>query len=87
MKILKHSPSFTFTRLHAQIIEEEGAFTVSIRMHNHLKEDEKVWGQEIAVNIDMASAMIESLAKQFAISEKCITIKISMSNFKDGTIH
>jgi hypothetical protein len=87
MNIINNSPSFTFTRLHARITEEEGAFTVSVRMLNHLKYDEKAWGEEIATSIDMASLMIDSIAKQFCISQNCISIQIVTKNFKDGTLH
>jgi hypothetical protein len=87
MDFLNNSPGFTFTRLHARITEEEGAFTVSVRMLNHLKHDEKAWGQEIAASIDMASLMIDSIAKQFCISQKCISVSIVMDRFKDGTFH
>ena len=77
----------TFTRLHAQIIQEDGAFTVNVRMLNHLDNDDRAWGQEIAVSIDMASALIESIAKQYSIPVNCISINIVMDNFKDGTLH
>ena len=87
MDFLNNSPGFTFTRLHARITEEEGAFTVSVRMLNHLNQGQGVWGEEIAVTIDMASLMIDSIAKQFCISEKFISIQIVMRNFKDGTLH
>jgi hypothetical protein len=55
MDFLNNFPGFTFTRLHARITEEEGAFSVSVRMHNHLKHDEKAWGEEIATSIDITS--------------------------------
>ena len=87
MDFLNNSHGFTFTRLHARITEEEGAFSVSVRMLNHLKQDERAWGEEIAVSIDMASLMIDSIAKQFCISQKCISVSIIMANFKDGTFH
>ena len=76
-----------FTRLHAQIVQEDGAFTVNVRMLNHENTNNKAWGQEIAVSIDMASAMIESIAKHYSISQNRISIKIVMNNFKDGTLH
>ena len=63
----------TFTRLHAQL--------------NHLNNNDRAWGQEIAVSIDMASVLIESVAKQYSIPENCISINIVMDNFKDGTLH
>jgi hypothetical protein len=87
MNIFNKSPGVTFTRLSARITEEDGAFTVNVRMLNHLKLEQRAWGQETATTIDMASSMIESLAKEFSIAANCITIKIVMSNFKDGTLH
>jgi hypothetical protein len=87
MNLFRNSPDFTFTRLHARITEDDGAFTVNIRMINHLKPEERAWGQEIVATIDVASSMIESVAKEFGIRQKYISIKIVMSNFKDGTLH
>ena len=79
--------SCTFTRLHARVTEEDGAFTVSIRMLNHLKSDECAWGQEVAPTLDIASSMIDSVANEFSIEMSCISIKIIMDNFKSGTFH
>ena len=87
MNFFNSAPNFTFTRLHAQIVQEDGAFTVRVRMLNHLNQQESAWGKEIAATIDMASSMIDVLAKQFSISENCISIKIVMGEFKDGTFH
>lgn len=87
MGSIRLSSGQTYTRLHARITQEEGAFTVSVRMLNHLKQGEGAWGEEIASSIDMASAMIDSIAKQFCISPNCISVSIVMNNFKDGTFH
>lgn len=87
MHILNNVPNFTFTRLHARIIEEDGAFTVRVQMLNHSNQNDRAWGEEIASSIDMASLMIESIAKQYSIPADCISIKIVMDNFKDGTLH
>ena len=87
MNFFDSAPNFTFTRLHARIVQEEGVFTVRVRMLNHLKQDECAWGQETAATIDIASSMIDLLAKQFCISENCISIKIVMDKFKEGTFH
>jgi hypothetical protein len=87
MNLFRNSPDITFTRLHAHLTEEDGAFTVNIRMINHRKPEERAWGQEIAATIKMASSMIGSVAKEFSIERNCISIKIVMSNFKDGTLH
>lgn len=87
MDLRSSSPSHTYTRLYARILEEEGAFIVSIRMLNHLKLEEKAWGEETAASFDIASGMIAAVARQFCISQDCISIKISMENFKDGILH
>jgi hypothetical protein len=77
----------TFTRLAARIREEDGAFTVTVRLQNHRKKSEAAWGQEIAPTIEMASLMIGALAEQFSIPQKRISIRIDMENFRDGTLH
>jgi len=76
-----------FTRLYAQIVEEDGGFTIRVRMLNHLNEDECAWGEKTAATFDIASMMIGSLANEFAIPQRSISIKIVMGRFKDGTIH
>jgi hypothetical protein len=76
MDFLKSSHGFT--RLYAHIVEEDDAFTVRVRMLNHLKQEQSCWGEEIAPTFDMASSMIESLASQFSIPQNCISIKIMM---------
>jgi hypothetical protein len=87
MQSLAFSPEQTFTRLYARITQEDGAFTVSVRLLNHRKEREGAWGEEVATSIDMASAMIDSIAEQFRISQKCIAVTVVMDRFKDGTFH
>ena len=77
----------TFTRLAARIREEDGAFTITVRLQNHRKKSEAAWGQEIAPTIEMASSMIGALAEQFSIPQKRISIHIDMKNFRDGTLH
>ena len=87
MKLLNSLPAGSFTRLHAHIVEEDGAFTVRVRMLNHLDQKRSCWGEEIAATFDEASLMIASLASNFSIPQNCISIKIVMLRFKDGTIH
>jgi hypothetical protein len=88
MNISKHGSRYKFTRLHADIVEEDGAFTVRVRMLNHLqKKNQGAWGEEIAPTFELASAMIGGLARQFSILGNCISIKIIMKRFKDGTMH
>ena len=87
MNLIKGPLSVVFTRLHAHITEEDGAFTVRIRVHNHLKQEEHAWGEKTATTFDMASSMIDALASEFAIPQQSISIKIVMRRFKDGTFH
>ena len=87
MKLLNNFPPGSFTRLHAHIVEEEGTFVVRVRMLNHLKQNQSCWGEEIAATFDEASSMIGSIASSFSIPQDCISIKIVMLHFKDGTIH
>jgi hypothetical protein len=87
MKLLGNLPHIKFTRLYAHIVEEDGAFTVRVRMLNHVDQQQSAWGEEIASTFDMASIMIGSLADQFSIPEQSISIKIVMRRSKDGTIH
>jgi len=76
-----------FTRLYAKIFEEDGAFTVSVRLVNHLNEEQSAWGVEIARSIEQASSMVDGLAREFSIPQKCISITITMANLRDGTLH
>ena len=87
MNSFKSDLGFQFTRLHAHIVEEDGAFTVRVRMLNHLRQEESAWGEEIAATFDMASLMIGSLASRYSIPQGCISIKIVMRRYKDGTLH
>ena len=82
-----NKPGPGFTRLHANIVEEDGAFTVYVRMLTHLKTEESAWGQDVAATFDMASLMIDSLASQFSIPQNGISIKIVMRRHRDGTFH
>ena len=80
------TPSRTYTRLQARITQEDGGFTVNIRMLNDGDPD-NAWGQEIAESIEMASSMIAEVAAQFSIPQDGISICLVMRNFKDGTRH
>ena len=83
----KRTSKRAFSRLHAEIRQEDGCFTVSVRLENHRNRSETVWGQEIARSIEMASSMLDSLAKEYSIPQKGISIDIRMEKFSDGTLH
>ena len=76
-----------FTRLHANIVEEDGAFTVSVRIFNHLKTKEFRLGSGNCRDIRHGEPDGRSLADQFSIPQNCISIKIVMWRHRDGTIH
>jgi hypothetical protein len=76
-----------FTHLNARITQEEGAFTVSIRMSCGALEEDRAWGVEVAPSIEIAGEMISGLAERYAIPQDCITIHLVMTNMRDGTRH
>ena len=77
----------TFTRLYAKISQEDGGFTVSVRLQNHLEKRETAWGEELAPSIEVASSMIDAVAAQFSIPQEHISIAIRMETYRDGTQH
>lgn len=88
MTLANHSTvNAHFTRLYAKIRQEDGVFTVSVRLQNHLKPDEAAWGEEVANSIEIASSMIGLLAAEFSITEELISIDIRMDDFRHGTLH
>jgi hypothetical protein len=87
MDLSSRGAKSAFTRLHAHILEENGAFTVRVRMLNHLRASDSAWGEDVAPTFDLASMMIATLACEFSIPQNCISLKIIMARFKDGTIH
>jgi hypothetical protein len=76
-----------FSHLKAWIVEEEGAFTVSIRMYCSSWQQDRAWGEEIAPSIEIAGEMISGLAARYAIPQDHITIKLVMMKVSDGTRH
>jgi len=76
-----------FTRLHVHIVEEDGAFTVQIRLLNHLKTKERAFGEEIAATFELASFMVGLLAEEFSIPQNCISMKVSMKSYRDSVFH
>ena len=76
-----------FTHLNARITQEEGAFTVSIRMYCSSWEQDRAWGEEIAPSIEIAGEMISGLAERYAIPQERITIHLVMTKITDGTRH
>jgi hypothetical protein len=73
--------------LYATVCQEEGAFTVTVRLLNHRNQSQVAWGEEIAETVEVASSMIGALAREFSIAEKCIAIELRMASLKEGTLH
>jgi len=87
MKPAESTTPVRFTRLFATISQDDDAFTVSVRVSHHLNQSQCAWGEEIADSIEMASLMIEAIAQQFSIPQKCIAIRLRMATLKDGILH
>jgi hypothetical protein len=76
-----------FTHLNARVTQEDGAFTVSIRMYCTSSDEDRAWGEEIAPSIESAGEMISGVAERYAIPQQCITIHLVMTKVSDGTRH
>ena len=76
-----------FTHLAASVSEEEGAFTVHVRLYDQAKPENGAWGEEVADSFEAASAMLDDLAAAYSIPQTHITISVRMENAKEGTRH
>jgi|SRR6266545_5489393 len=77
-----------YTHLFACISEEDGGYTVQIRLYNHRAGAENAaWGEEIADSLETASELVGAVAGEFSIPEAHIKIEIRMANLTDGTHH
>ena len=76
-----------YTHLSACVSEEDGCFTVQVRLYDEAKPDKGVWGEEIAESIEAASAMLDELAGAYAIPQARINIRLRMDNAREGTRH
>ena len=81
---LKGSP---FTDLFASISEEDDGYAVQVRLYNHARPENAVWGEEMADSVETASNLVGALAAEFSIPQARIQIEIRMSNLTDGTRH
>ena len=76
-----------FTHLVACISEEDGGYTLQVRLYNHGMPESAAWGEEMMDSFEMASELVASLATEFSISQACIKIEIRMQNMTAGTCH
>ena len=76
-----------FTDLFASISEEDGGYTVQIRLYDRTEPDSAAWGEEIADSVETASMLVGAVAAEFSIPEARVEIEIRMNNLSSGTRH
>jgi hypothetical protein len=73
--------------LFASISEEDGSYTVQVRLYDQAKPGSGAWGEETAGSIEAASVWVGALAAEFSIPQARIKIEIRMNNMTSGTRH
>jgi hypothetical protein len=76
-----------YTHLFACISEEDGGYTVQVRLYNSTKPENTAWGEEITDSFETASVLVANLAAEFSIATARVKIEIRMEKTKDGTRH
>ena len=76
-----------FTHLAACVSEEDGIFTLQVRLSHETKPENRAWGEEIADTFEMASTMLGDLAVAYSIPQTNIEITLRLENARDGTRH
>lgn len=76
-----------YTDLFASISEEDGGYTVQVRLYDQTRPESTAWGEEIADSVESASMLVEAIAEEFSIPQARIKIEIRMNNITTGTRH
>ena len=76
-----------YTHLFACITEEDGSFTVQVRLSNNAKPGNTAWGEEVTDCFEKACMLISAIAAEFSISTENIEIELRMDNSREGTRH
>jgi hypothetical protein len=76
-----------YTHLFVRISEEDGGYTVQIRLYDQAGPENAAWGEEIADSLEMASNLVAAVAAEFSIPQAHIKIELRMDNLADGTHH
>ncbi|HEY7244442.1 MAG TPA: hypothetical protein VH678_11240 [Xanthobacteraceae bacterium] len=76
-----------YTHLFAWIIEEEGSFTVQVRLSSNSNAESTAWGEEVTDCFETACMLISTLAAEFSISTDRVKIELRMDNSREGTRH
>ena len=86
-RIRRRRGAARFTHLAACVSEEDGSFTVQVRLSHEAEPENRAWGEEIADSFETASAMLGDLAAGYGIPQAHIEIILRMENARDGTRH
>jgi hypothetical protein len=73
--------------LAACVSEEDGSFTVQVRLSHEAEPGNRAWGEETADSFEMASDMLGDLAAVYSIPRTHIEITLRLENLRDGTRH
>jgi hypothetical protein len=76
-----------YTHLFACISEEDGGYSVQVRLSNSTKPENTAWGEEIADSFETASMLIAALAAEFSIEQERIKIEIRLEKITQSTLH
>jgi hypothetical protein len=76
-----------FTHLAASVSEEDGSFTVQVRLYHETEPENRAWAEEIADSFEAASDMLGDLAAAYAIPQTHVEITLRLENARDGTRH
>jgi hypothetical protein len=76
-----------YTHLSALVSQEDGCFTVQIRLYDEAAPNKGICGEEIADSIETASALLDTLAEAYSIPQHRIKLRVQMDNSREGTRH
>jgi hypothetical protein len=83
----RRSASSRYSHLFACISEEDGGYTVQIRLYNAAKPSKAAWGEEIVDSMETASMLVAALATEFSIPQGRIKIEKRMQDLTASTHH
>ena len=76
-----------YTHLEAKILQENGMYTVTVRLENRGNTSDSAWGSHHVPTFEEASSLIGALARKFNILQDEISLDIEMENLRDSTRH
>jgi hypothetical protein len=76
-----------FTHLAASVSQEDGSFTVQVRLYHEAEPENRAWAEEVADSFEEASDMLGDLAAAYAIPQTHVEITLRLENSQDGTRH